>query len=292
MLAKHEVWRYSGAERVWAGKYKNSHNLLHWHYDCELVYVESGSIDVFCDKKLHSLEASDALFIGSGEVHYMHAKPGTILVVVIFDHNLVKSIIGNMQLKNPKLSGSYGIPEIYKRIKNELSGKDAFYEAAVKNEVVSLMIKICRNEELVSKPDSGGAIHSFKKLFAEISEKHEFFTFEDAASFMGMSSAYFSRLFHQISGMTFSQYLNYVKTEKAVQLLQSDDSLSITDVAMKCGFATIRNFNRIFKDLTGYQPKRLPENFTFDEKFVSITEDSFDPTLRDCVLIESSTAAE
>lgn len=290
MLAKHEIWQYSGTERVWAGKYKNSHNLLHWHYDCELICVESGSIDVFCDKKSHTLEAGNALFIGSGEVHYMHAQQGTILIVIIFDHSLIKSIISNKRLKNPRLSQNYGIPDIYKRIKGELSDKKPLYDIAAANEIVGLMIKIFRGEEFTEQPDNGGVVHSFKKLFSEISEKHEFFTFDDAALFMGMSPAYFSRVFHQISGMTFSQYLNYVKIEKAVQLLQSDGSLSMTEVAMKCGFATIRNFNRIFKELTGYQPMRLPQNFTFDEKFVSVAEDAFNPTLRDCELIESPNA--
>lgn len=291
MLAKHEVWKYSGNERVWAGKYKNSHNLLHWHYDCELIYVESGSIDVFCDKHIHTLSNGQALLIGSGEVHYMHAQTGTILVVIIFDHNLVKSVTGNMQLKNPRLYGNYDIAALYKRIKRELAEKRPYYDLAVKNEIVKLMIDIYRREELVAKPENSSAVHSFKKLFSEISEQCEFITFEEAASFMGMSPAYFSRLFHQISGMTFSQYLNYAKTEKAVHLLQTDKSLSITDVAMKCGFATIRNFNRIFKDLTGYPPKKLPDTYTFDEKFVAAAEDSFDPTLRDCVLIESPAKA-
>ena len=75
MLAKHEVWKYQGAERVWVGKYKNSHNLPHWHYDCELLYVEEGEIDVFCEKKNYRLTRGDALFVANGQVHYMHAQP-------------------------------------------------------------------------------------------------------------------------------------------------------------------------------------------------------------------------
>ena len=50
MLAKREIWKYPEEAHVWVGKYRNSHNLLHWHYDCEFVYVERGSIDVFCEK--------------------------------------------------------------------------------------------------------------------------------------------------------------------------------------------------------------------------------------------------
>ena len=286
MLAKHEVWKYSGAERVWAGKYKNSHNLLHWHYDCELLCVESGKIDVFCDKKIHTLTSGQSLFIGSGEVHYMHAEADTILIVIIFDNNIIKSIADAVQLKSPELKYDYNIPEVYKRLKKELSAKSPFYETALKNEITGLVINIFRNEETIAKDEGNTVVHSFKKLFAEISEKYEFISFAEAAEFMGMSQAYFSRLFHQITGMTFSRYVNYVRTENAIHMLKNDKTLLITDVAVQCGFSTIRNFNRIFKELTGFSPTQMPENYNLEEKFSRISPESFNPTLRGCELID------
>ncbi len=47
MQAIKELRRYGGGEKVWAGKYKNSQNLMHWHYDCELIYAECGKLEVF-----------------------------------------------------------------------------------------------------------------------------------------------------------------------------------------------------------------------------------------------------
>ena len=63
MLAKREIWQYRDEVRIWAGKYRNSHNLLHWHYDCELIYVEQGGIDVFCERRRHALSVGQALFM-------------------------------------------------------------------------------------------------------------------------------------------------------------------------------------------------------------------------------------
>ena len=31
MLAKFEKRAYAGSERVWVGKYRNLHNIAHWH---------------------------------------------------------------------------------------------------------------------------------------------------------------------------------------------------------------------------------------------------------------------
>lgn len=103
---------------------------------------------------------------------------------------------------------------------------------------------------------------------------------------MNMNATYFSRLFHKMTGMTFSQYLNYVRTENAVALLQSGKDLSVTDVCYRCGFLTIRNFNRIIKEFTGYTPKKLPKGFVMKESFSSLNESRQNPTLPECVLIE------
>lgn len=288
MLAKHEVWKYSGAGKVWVGKYKNSHNLLHWHYDCELLYVIGGSIDVFCEKKTHRLEIGQALFVDSGQVHYMHAvTPDTVLAVFVFDYSLIKPLTESVQLASPKLEKAYGLPEVYERLKRELADKKPFYDAAAACEITKLMIEIYREEKIVPRVDAGTAAEAFKKLLAQIGDKYEFYTFTDAADFMGMSPAYFSRFFHNVSGMTFSQYLNYVRIDNAVRMIRSDKTAPVTEIASRCGFSTIRNFNRTFKELTGHPPKRLPSDFVLDEKFSHRGTESFNPTLTDCVLIES-----
>ena len=268
MIAKREVWKYKGNENVWVGKYKNSHNILHWHYDCELLYVEQGKIDVFCEREKYTLQSGDALFIDSGCMHYMQAQdPETLLAVIVFDYDNVKPYLGHYALSSPLLTKDYNIKEIYAKLKKELTEKNMFYDAVLSCEIQKLVIEIFRSEEITTRMSVGGSAQAFKRLLCEINEKYEFYTFNDASKFIGMSPAYFSRFFRAMSGMTFSQYLNYVKIDNAIRLLSTDKTLQITEVAIRCGFSTIRNFNRIFKDLTGYQPKRLPEGYSFNDKF-------------------------
>ena len=122
-------------------------------------------------------------------------------------------------------------------------------------------------------------------------ERYAEYTFEDAVRFMGMSDAYFSRYFKAMAGTTFSQYLNYVRTDNAVRLLLSGEDLTMTEIAEQCGFATIRNFNRIFREFTGFSPSRLPKDYVLSDRFSYPSEKAFNPTLYDCELIESSDAA-
>lgn len=46
MLANFEQRDTSGAERVWTGRYRNLHNLPHWHLENELICVEQGTVTV------------------------------------------------------------------------------------------------------------------------------------------------------------------------------------------------------------------------------------------------------
>ena len=288
MIAKQEVWTYPAEVKVWAGKYKNSHNLLHWHYDCEFLYVEKGSIDVFCEKKKHSLSRGDALFIDSEQVHYMSAtEQDTTLIVIVFDYSVIKPYLGNIRLLSPKLEHTYPVTEIYKKLGDVLLNKKTFYGAIAAGIILEFAATIFQAEKVTSRAPVDSTSETFKKLLEEIADKCEYYTFDDAVNFMTMSPAYFSRYFKKVSGITFSDYLNHARTERAVRLLKNQRDLSMTEISLKCGFGTIRNFNRIFKAYTGYSPKLLPENFVFSDQSFYPSKAEFNPTLYDCELIES-----
>ena len=290
MIARREIWDYKNDGQVWVGKYRNSHNLLHWHPDCELLFVERGKIDVFCECKTHTLTPAQALFIDSEQVHYMQAvDPNTVLIVIIFDYELIRGFAGRYRLTSPVLTREYHIPEIYGALRAVLTRKQPFFGAEAAAKVRSLMIEIFRGEQIEEKSKADNRTsQSFKRLLEEINANYRFIAFEDAASFMGMSPAYFSRYFRKATGITFSQQLNLVRCDAAVSLIKEGGERSMTEIADLCGFGTIRNFNRIFKQLTGYAPRDLPHGFTFNERFSYPSENTFNPTLYDCELIETS----
>ena len=288
MIAKREIWKYPEGAKVWVGKYRNSHNLLHWHYDCEFIYVEHGSIDVFCEKKKHHLCEGDALFTDSGQLHYQRAcEPDTVLIAILFDYNIVRPFLEQYQLSCPKLYNHYPIPQYYRRLYDILRARQPFYGEEAHCAVREMMIEVFRGEQLVHRIGNDRTEETFKNLLEDMQERFAEYTFEEAVRFMGMSDAYFSRYFKSVTGSTFSQYLNYLRTDSAVKLLRSGKNLTMTEIADKCGFATIRNFNRIFRELTGNSPSRMPADYELSEKYTYPSEKAFNPTLYDCELIES-----
>ncbi len=131
-----------------------------------------------------------------------------------------------------------------------------------------------------------------KYLLNFINVNFDSINFSDAASFSGFSEGYFSRTFHSKIGVSFSQYLNIIKTKRAVDILtapETKNSYSMAEVAIYSGFNTIRTFNRVFKRITGYSPKNLPKDYCFDYYNVMekrFNNEFFNPTENPTVQIE------
>lgn len=82
---------------------------------------------------------------------------------------------------------------------------------------------------------------------------HEPIGLSDTAAGIGANSSYLSRVFHEETGKTFTEYLNGIRVERATKLLRGD--LPLKDVVSRCGFKNYGYFLKIFKDYTGRTPK-------------------------------------
>lgn len=288
MLANFEKRNYEGKERVWTGRYRNLHNLPHWHLESELIYIEKGTVTVSDNHRRYTLDSGDAVFLGSGEIHYIKSGEDSIVEMALFDSALIQDLLGRYQLCQAKLTHPYPILECLAEIRGELAQRRPFFELQCCESIVSLMIRIFRGEELEERAAAGegSSISRYKRLLDEIEQKYSRITFSEAAAFMGLSEPYFSKFFRKISGMTFSQYLNSVKLKHAVELLQDKNAdLSITEISVRCGFDTIRHFNRVFKQLTGMSPRQIPPDYVLDDRPIRTIQDAFNPTLQNSELL-------
>lgn len=290
MLANFEQRDHKGRDSVWAGRYENLHNLPHWHMECELLYLEKGQVTVSLNNAAHSLNEGDAFFIDSREIHYIKGNPSSITEIIMFDSRLLDEIDHGHRPRSPQLSCSALIPDYYRKIKEELDCQNPYFDLKVRSLLLLLMLEIFRKESLADKEKSrdNTSMENYKNLLGEIEEKCSYITFDDAAGFMGLSKPYFSRFFKTVSGMTFSQYLNIIRLEKAIDLLNHNTGrLSITDIASRCGFDTIRHFNRVFREFTGFSPRELPENYVLTSHSVKSMGKNFNPTLPASRLLEN-----
>ncbi|MBQ3669403.1 MAG: helix-turn-helix domain-containing protein [Clostridia bacterium] len=79
---------------------------------------------------------------------------------------------------------------------------------------------------------------------------------EDLSAFTGFTRCYFSRIFKQHTGITYSEYLRNKRVSVAADML-IHSKLQIRDVATGAGFGSIATFNRVFLDAKGCTPSKF-----------------------------------
>ena len=286
MLAKFEKRAYAGNEHVWVGKYRNLHNISHWHMEHELIACREGSAQVMLDDTMFNITQQQCIFCHSGRVHYISASPDSVLLVCLFDEKMYDPITSPFALENPVFEDRYGILPKLSEIRHELQNQPIFFECRTEAMIGEILVDIFRGEPLrKAQWQFSDVITRYKQLLNHIDLEYEHITYQNAVQFMNMSDAYFSRYFKRQAGMTFSQYLNVVRIEKAVQLLNSAPTMKIADVMLRCGFNTIRSFNRVFREVTGFTPTTLPPGYVLNTRSVPTIQGSFDPTLSDAELL-------
>jgi AraC-like DNA-binding protein len=98
---------------------------------------------------------------------------------------------------------------------------------------------------------------------------HKDVSLSEVSKLIAMSEVAFSRFFKLRTGKTFVDTLNEVRLGHASRML-IDTTQSINEIAYRCGFNNMSNFNRIFKKKKNCTPKefRLAYNSTGVRTFV------------------------
>ena len=79
------------------------------------------------------------------------------------------------------------------------------------------------------------------------------------ADILGISAAYFGKLFKEFAGCSMVEYLKKVRMEKAYQALLSSPEKSVAQVAKESGFGNPTYFATLFKKQYGVSPSKLKE---------------------------------
>lgn len=272
MHAIYEDRSYSSNLPVVAIESKNMNFYAHWHEDVELICVCEGTLLVGINNESRVLHQGDMAVCSSGDIHFYDCRGlESVHRMIIFRPELIDSSGGwprTFVFSSPFLQD-----QRHKELHNQFNS--AFETVRVETErtdqVSSMMIRssllnLCGllARAVPAQPSvPGKTAHRHHRLkgmqdvlsFVE-SNYMENISLEDAAKVANLSVCHFSRLFASITGAGFKSYLTRLRVNKAEDLLKSSAD-SITDIAYKCGFGSIRSFNRVFISARGAPPSKF-----------------------------------
>jgi YesN/AraC family two-component response regulator len=108
--------------------------------------------------------------------------------------------------------------------------------------------------DFVSRTKAGRKNHNMQQAIKYIHNNFSTdISLDLVAGTAGISKYHFSRVFKEMTGLTYQSYLNRVRIEQAKKML-NEDALSITDTGHAVGYSDLTHFERIFKKLIGTTP--------------------------------------
>lgn len=78
----------------------------------------------------------------------------------------------------------------------------------------------------------------------------------ELAKMVGLNDVYLGALFKKIEGVTLKNYINMIRIHYAHNMLLTE-TVTVSDVAFRCGFSDPFYFSRVFKRYKGYQPSKI-----------------------------------
>jgi AraC-like DNA-binding protein len=249
---------------------------FHFHNECQLVYIVSGTGTRIIGDSVESYQEGDLAFVGPNVPHVWYSKTSpnqeekmAISVALYMNPVTVaenlKPFIDTQALAAFFEQSARGISivgakrETISTILQESVHQKEVPLLASFLKILELLMDskdiIWLNDASLLKTYSSKNQGRVSKLMHFIQENFRTeITLEQAASVADLQLHSFCRFFKQLTHHTFSDFLNEVRIGFACKLLQQSD-LPVTQVAYECGYSNISYFNRTFKKIHGITPR-------------------------------------
>ncbi len=231
---------------------------LHKHCEVEIIYCIQGELDIDANGRMLSINAGDAIFIGSFTPHSYKSENRSKILAIEFGHALLKDdFVLFSDFSSPYIIHSSSGSEIIKRLEcitQLLSESINVSSLDILGNIYLLAASVMR--EFAQNTDKNR--HSYyDRIAPALRLIHENYatpvTISQAAQASSLSEGNFCTLFKNSMGVTFHSYLNSYRIDNAVFLLKQTD-YSIEEISSLCGFSDIKTFYRAFKKNIGFPP--------------------------------------
>lgn len=219
----------------------------HFHRSYELICVIAGSINLNLDDKLYCLSEGDIAYIFPNQLHSFVTNGESLIMIVIFSPELIPDFTSKYYNKLP-------VNPIIKYStlhENDFAFRNTYQRKSFVYSICSALIENTAFAPIHSQSDRLKLLHQILSYI----ENHldDSCTLAEVAIELGYDYTYLSKFFQSKMGQSYTSYLNQYRITHACHLL-NNSSDSISTIAMKCGYESIRTFNRNFRKIMGTPP--------------------------------------
>lgn len=237
-------------------RYNHFEWVTHMHKHLELIYVREGETVIRTGNKEERICAGEFAMILSHQVHAYYTPEHSVVDVIIFSVDQVPMVAQQVKDK---------VSDVTRFVCRKSVENFAASELFIPEQVPCLFFRkaalyaVCQEylEQVTLQAIQANKNDDLLQQILEYISDHfrENITLNQMAEELGYEPHYLSRAFHNQIKTHFSRFVNWYRVEMATDLLQHTD-LSMSEIAFRSGFQSIRNFNRVYAEHTGNPPAK------------------------------------
>ncbi len=253
--------------------------MAHVHCAVEILYIAKGVFRVDVDSERKFAKEGDIVLFASNSVHSVYHtenKPGKYFVLKLTPNILFRVFKGKeyddciqpftkRQKGNRIIFQKHEISNVIttaiSEMISEYTKNGEFMYTALKLKAFELLFSIYRDFFYTSESNKYSQFGPSREIRTIIYESVEYINNNYASNITpfqcaksaNLSYNYYNKMFHAIIGRGFKEYLTSIRLATAYNALVSTD-LSVTDIAIGCGYNSTAYFIAEFKKVYGATP--------------------------------------
>ncbi|NMO97338.1 AraC family transcriptional regulator [Paenibacillus lemnae] len=262
----YQNWKFDSLLPLHIFTHNNIAFHAHCHPEVEIIYVESGSLVLGVNEERRQVFEGEFIICGSNDIHYLeYAGMDSRATVLIFKPELLGASRiwpSEFQFTSPYFTPQPELRpqlvELMHSIQRETENPAAGSSMMIRGTLLQFCALLQRSVTCIPKGKEPYEQRArMQKILSYIEENcRTEITLESISKHFNIDPYHFSRSFKSTLGISFKTYLNTVRVSLAEIKLETTED-SILDIALECGFTSIRTFNRVYKTLKGRTPSEL-----------------------------------
>lgn len=237
----------------------------HFHDDIELIYMLEGSYNVFLDNIEYVIKEGEILVVFPNQIHRYQGNHNEKHITYIFNPNTCRNYTNVLMTKKPispvirgleKTHPLHGLLLLVHQLINDEEQKSYDICQGLITAILGFIIKMV---DLQDKNENIG-LNSVQRIIEYCANNYmQEISLDSLAYDTNISKFHISHIFKSKIGLSFNDYLGYLRVACAKDLLSSTDD-NMTEIAFSSGFSSIRSFNRVFRVHEGMSPSEYRDS--------------------------------
>jgi AraC-like DNA-binding protein len=244
----------------------------HFHSEHQLFVVLEGTGTRFVGDSIKPFKESDMVFTGPNLPHLWRSEDAyfnkannlrTHGIVIYFQENFLgESLMKKEEMERIRVllqKAVYGL---------EVKGETNWMITQMMKELVHILDILSNSPDCYTIAHSG-YINQYKedetvrmtKVYEYVMQNfRQKISLDEVAALANMTPSSFSRYFKARANKSFSNFVSEIRVGNACKLIHEQE-MNIAQISYECGFNTLSNFNKQFKEITGKNPLKYKDEY-------------------------------